>query len=402
MQNKASPRLLRLSFHPKDELGIPEGLLGSFSIFVVFTVTENIPTQIPSTKTHYGKECICQRITDILDQTGAHWSKTQSRRNICKGRKILVWHNLPASRWKLKTVCNISLRLNPISREAPDAGGGGSSKEVSTQWKPSEVCSAIKAGYQLRAATFPPGEADSPSLLEVARAAGRRSARQRQPLSQGAGMAGPRVRPPPRGLHAPRRRRRVPLCAPLCLPFPWSGGFIDSSTWLSPDRKRARVSGCDSPVNKEDPALRRQTNTQGALGAAAALPPPRGPPPPPPELHTWPGPRVWRGGCGPGILRQERARSPQPASSPGVVRRPRHRGSQLPACPFLKPGAPGSRARTQKPGGSPDRLWSERLQGRQASPRVQTAALRHPTCSNTSFLPSPSPGWTEGFCAGTP
>lgn len=144
MQNKASPRLLRLSFHPKDELGIPEGLLGSFSIFVVFTVTENIPTQIPSTKTHYGKECICQRITDILDKTGAHWSKTQSRRNICKGRKILVWHNLPASRWKLKTVCNISLRLNPISREAPDAGGGGSSKEVSTQWKPSEVCSAIR------------------------------------------------------------------------------------------------------------------------------------------------------------------------------------------------------------------------------------------------------------------
>lgn len=32
-------------------------------------------------------------------------------------------------------------------------------------------------------------------------------------------------------------------------------------------------------MNKEDPALRRQTNTQGALGAAAALPPPRAPPP---------------------------------------------------------------------------------------------------------------------------
>lgn len=37
---------------------------------------------------------------------------------------------------------------------------------------------------------FPPGR-DSPGVLELARAAGRRSERQRQPLSQSAGMARP-------------------------------------------------------------------------------------------------------------------------------------------------------------------------------------------------------------------
>lgn len=92
-------------------------------------------------------------------------------------------------------VYNIGLTLNPISGEAPDAGGGGSPKEVLDTvgilgGALSQQRLQSKASYQPRAATFPPGEADSPSLLEVAAAAGRRSARQRPQLSQGAGMAG--------------------------------------------------------------------------------------------------------------------------------------------------------------------------------------------------------------------
>lgn len=47
-----------------------------------------------------------------------------------------------------------------------------------------------KASSPPRAALFPPGR-DSPGVLELARAAGRRSERQRQPLSQSADMARP-------------------------------------------------------------------------------------------------------------------------------------------------------------------------------------------------------------------
>ena len=91
------------------------------------------------------------------------------------------------------------------------------------------------------------------------------------------GQAGPR-RPPLQGSCPAPRRWELFSLRPLCLPFPWSGGFIDSSTWLSPDRKRACVSGCDSPVNKEDPALGRQTNTPHTRSCKSAHPGCRAPP----------------------------------------------------------------------------------------------------------------------------
>lgn len=64
-----------------------------------------------------------------------------------------------------------------------------------------------KASSQPRTASFPPGT-DSPSLLKVARAAGR-SKTQRQQLSQRAGMAG-RAGPGRRAVHRCRGRCLVP------------------------------------------------------------------------------------------------------------------------------------------------------------------------------------------------
>lgn len=82
-----------------------------------------------------------------------------------------------------------------------------------------------KANYPPGAASFPPGEgdADSPSLREVARAAGRRSARQRQPLSQSAGMAGPRRPSAAEGSpHAPPGVRTLRSALPS---LPWIRWF---------------------------------------------------------------------------------------------------------------------------------------------------------------------------------
>lgn len=105
-----------------------------------------------------------------------------------------------------------------------------------TKWESSEVRSAITVCRERQ--VLSPGlrrflvEADSPSLLEVARAAGRRSEKQRQQPSQSAGMAGPgrSVSVSAAGVAARRLGCWFSLCALLCLPFPWSGGFIDSST----------------------------------------------------------------------------------------------------------------------------------------------------------------------------
>lgn len=252
-----------------------------------FTVTESILTKIPSVKTHIGNRIYIPTCFALTDQTEALWSKKQPRRNNFKAKKTLVWHDLLASYFKIRQLYRILVNniyyCKQISGGAPDGAGGGSSKEILTKWGSSEVSAAIMVCRErpvpspgLRRSSWK-GLTWRPGVGPGRRQEEREAEAAAQPERRH-GRAGPRNQPPQGCCPAPRGWE-LSLCAPLCLPFPWSGGFIDSSTWLSPDRKRACVSGCDSPVNKENPALGKQTHsTHGAVEAltpAARLPPRR-------------------------------------------------------------------------------------------------------------------------------
>lgn len=129
-------------------------------------------------------------------------------------------------------------------------------------------------------------------------------------------------------------------------------------------------------MNKEDPALGRQTNSSSQ--AVKALTPGCGLPPSCAHLAgASQGCGACGGCCGPGILGEECARALLLSrGGPGVQR-------ELADRPFLKLGGPASSAHTQKGIGSPDQLWSKRQRGEQASRRRVTTGSSSQPLSET-------------------
>lgn len=144
----------------------------------------------------------------ITNCTGTPWSKKQSR-NMLEVRN--PWFGVPVGLFLSQTALNSSVSLTetpslekPRLWRSPDRGGreeeGAQRGSEQSGHRPRCIQPRRlhrKASSQPRTARFPPGT-DSPSLLKVARAAGRIKT-QRQQLSQSAGMAGPARRPPLQG-----------------------------------------------------------------------------------------------------------------------------------------------------------------------------------------------------------